>query len=291
MDKPFEICRPGTFVDARGKLVPVTEDALREMATGYNPKLRRAPLVIGHPKMDDPAFGWVSDLDYRDGALLARPEQVDRDFSTAVQAGRYANRSASFFGPNTPGNPTPGRYYLKHVGFLGARQPAVDGLKPVEFSVFDGEDDNGLVVSLAGWEANIRYRERRQVERETGLNRLVSDLSNKGVLRAGEQDAFVALAEYLAADSGVIRFGQGDDAEQADALGLLTRLFEHRPPVVMLGELNMGDNPFEGTELAMPSGIMSDVHHADLHRRAVAYQRSNGGTYQDAVKAVAGGSR
>ena len=35
----------------------------------------------------------------------------------------------------------PGKWYLRHVGFLGAAAPAVKGLKPVEFA-----DDGGGVV-------------------------------------------------------------------------------------------------------------------------------------------------
>jgi len=87
--KQFEICRPGSFVSSSGKTVDVTEGSLREMATGYNTKVRRAPLVIGHPQLDDPAYGWIREMEYRDGALLAQPEQVDAKFDSAVQDGRY----------------------------------------------------------------------------------------------------------------------------------------------------------------------------------------------------------
>jgi hypothetical protein len=287
----FEICRPGTFMDATGRVVSVTEDALREMSMGYNTKVRRAPLVVGHPKMDDPAYGWVRGLEYRDGALLAMPEQVDEKFSSAVKDGRFPNRSAAFFAPNTPNNPTPGRYYLKHVGFLGAAQPAVDGLRPVEFSAFDGDSGHDLVVSLAGYEGYIRHQERRRLTHEHEMMTLTDQLINKAILRGTEREAFVALASHFCAVDSVILFGSGEDAEQADAFTLLRRLMENRAPLVQLGVYDRCDRegPLRGettVNLAMPAGITVDQSRADLHAKAVAYKHANGCDYQTAVRAV-----
>ena len=55
-----------------------------------------------------------------------------------VAAGRFKKRSASFYTPDSPNNPKPGVYYLRHVGFLGAQPPAVKGLKEVAFAEDDG---------------------------------------------------------------------------------------------------------------------------------------------------------
>lgn len=314
LDKPFEICRSGTFMDASGRQVELSEAALREMATCYNPKLRRAPLVIGHPKMDDPAFGWVKELEYRDGALVALSERVDKDFAVAVQDGRYANRSASFYVPDSPHNPTPGRYYLKHVGFLGARQPSVDGLKPLEFSALEGDDANDLVVSLAGYEAAFRQRMRQEIEQENAfslaafeqqvrqseqlrINRahdvkeFTDAMVEQAIIRPGEKEAFVAMAEMMVGNDTVIQFGEGEDSERARAWDLFKRLIQHRPPVVMKGEFTPSRDPVAEVNLAMPEGITVDGSRSEVHKAAVAYQHHHSCSYRDAVLAVTGHRR
>ena len=43
--------------------------------------------------------------------------------------GRFKKRSASFYPPEHPNNPTPGKWHLRHVAFLGAQPPAVKGLR------------------------------------------------------------------------------------------------------------------------------------------------------------------
>ncbi len=104
---------------------------LHEIADAYDPTLAKAPLVVGHPKVEDPAYGWAARLSVDGDTLFAESDQVEAQFAAMVHDGRFPNRSASIFLPNTPGNPKPGRLYLKHIGFLGAAAPAVTGLAPV----------------------------------------------------------------------------------------------------------------------------------------------------------------
>lgn len=49
----LEIFKPGRH---SGEL---TADALARSAAVYDPKIHEAPLVIGHPKHNAPAHGWV----------------------------------------------------------------------------------------------------------------------------------------------------------------------------------------------------------------------------------------
>lgn len=135
--KPFEIFRSGTHATSKGQTLTFTDSDLQAIAEKYDPALSEAPIVIGHPKTDGPAYGWVKSVTYNDGRLLIDTHQVETNFSDMVKDGRFKKRSASFFPPNHPNNPTPGQYYLRHVGFLGAEPPAVKGLKPVEFSQGD----------------------------------------------------------------------------------------------------------------------------------------------------------
>lgn len=138
-----------------------SETDLAATAAAYDPARHEAPLVCGHPKHDDPAYGWVGALSFSDGALEASPIQVNADFAELVAGGAFKKISASFYSPDSPSNPVPGVYYLRHVGFLGAQPPAVKGLRNpsfadaeqgvVEFSEWDDVDNAGLWRSMRDW--------------------------------------------------------------------------------------------------------------------------------------------
>lgn len=136
--KPFELFRVGRHTAASGATISFTEDDLRAAAAAYDPAVHEAPIVVGHPKDNAPAYGWIKGLDFSDGTISAEPQQVDADFAEIVQAGRFKKRSASWYLPDAPNNPKPGTLYLRHVAFLGAQPPAVKGLKEVSFSEDEG---------------------------------------------------------------------------------------------------------------------------------------------------------
>ena len=129
--QPIEIFRAGRHISSNGAKVTITPDDLQACAENYDPDDAPAPLVVGHPKTDDPAYGWVQSLEQRDGKLYATPKSdVDPSFAEAVNEGKYNRVSAAFYAPNAPGNPKRGAISLKHVGFLGGVAPAVKGMKP-----------------------------------------------------------------------------------------------------------------------------------------------------------------
>lgn len=134
----IEIFRPGKHTAMSGETIGFTEAELRASADAYDPALHEAPMVVGHPSHDHPAYGWVKSLNYGE-SLEAEPDQVEPQFAELVEAGRFKKVSASFYRPDSPANPKPGVYYLRHVGFLGAQPPAIKGLKQIEFT--DGDTD------------------------------------------------------------------------------------------------------------------------------------------------------
>lgn len=131
---PIEIFRPGRFTALNGADLSFTEADLIAAAAAYDPALAPAPLVVGHPHHDAPAYGWVKGLEFAGGRLRALPGEVEPQFAALVRNGRFKKVSASLFPPDHPANPKPGNWYVKHVGFLGAAAPAVPGLKPVSFA-------------------------------------------------------------------------------------------------------------------------------------------------------------
>lgn len=134
----IEIFRAGRHLDDAGVAHHFSEADLDGMAASYDPALREAPLTVGHPQDNLPAYGWVKAVARTAaGALAITPHQVEPQFAEMVQAGRFKKRSASFYPPQAPNNPTPGKWYLRHVAFLGAQPPAVAGLKDIQFSEGD----------------------------------------------------------------------------------------------------------------------------------------------------------
>lgn len=153
--------KPGCHLALNGAQLDFAESDLAATAGAYDPALHEAPLVVGHPTLDGPAYGWVAKLAFADGALEATPAQVDPAFAELVNAGAYKKMSAAFWAPAAPGNPVPGVYYLRHVGFLGATAPAVKGLRTpafagseegvVEFSEWDDTTNASLWRALREW--------------------------------------------------------------------------------------------------------------------------------------------
>ena len=121
----IEIFKAGDYGD-RGAWSP--ED-LDRLAASYNPRLQAAPVVLGHPADDAPAYGWVRGLRRAGASLWAQLEKVDPAFEVLLRAGRFRQRSVALY---THFPPTNGPY-LRHLGFLGAAPPAVKALAPVRF--------------------------------------------------------------------------------------------------------------------------------------------------------------
>jgi hypothetical protein len=137
----IKIIRPGRYTSVEGTEVSFTLADLEAAAASYDRASDPAPMVIGHPALDAPAYGWAARLAVEDGHLVAEPdpETLHEDFAEAVRKGRYSKVSGRFYLPDSPGNPKPGQLYLKHIGFLGAAAPAVKGLGVVNLAAGEGE--------------------------------------------------------------------------------------------------------------------------------------------------------
>lgn len=155
MPKPLtariEVFRPGTFTPMQGEPITYSVADLRAIADGYDPATAPAPIVVGHPDTDAPAYGWVSGFEYDadEERLFAVLDEIEPDFAELVKTGRFKKVSMAFFSPAQSHNPVPGTWYPKHVGFLGAAAPAVPGLKNAAFAgkadtVFTAEFGRGF---------------------------------------------------------------------------------------------------------------------------------------------------
>lgn len=144
MTKPLtariEVFRPGTFTPMDGAPISYSAADLRAIADAYDPATAPAPIVVGHPDLDAPAFGWIEGFEYDadQQRLMAKLHEIEPAFADAVKAGRYKKVSMAFYRPDQDHNPVPGTWYPKHVGFLGAAAPAVSGLKNASFAAAAG---------------------------------------------------------------------------------------------------------------------------------------------------------
>ena len=120
----IEIFATGTWTSAEGHTDEWTLEDLQEIVSSYDAVNSPAPIVIGHPEIDSPAFGWIESLKVEGEKLLAKPKQLADEFKDWVKRGLYKKISISLFPDMT----------LRHVGFLGGVAPAVKGLKPVSFT-------------------------------------------------------------------------------------------------------------------------------------------------------------
>lgn len=121
----IEVFKTGTWTDSAGNARTWTDADLDEIVRKYNEQSEHeAPLVIGHPKDNAPAYGWVERLERKGSTLYAKLKDLVPEFVDAVKKGLYKKRSISLYPDMT----------LRHIGFLGAMPPAVKGLADVAFS-------------------------------------------------------------------------------------------------------------------------------------------------------------
>ncbi|BAZ39420.1 hypothetical protein NIES4101_53730 [Calothrix sp. NIES-4101] len=183
----IEIFAAGDHTSSNGIALSFSNQDLDAIAQSYNPDVFDAPAVVGHPRDNSPAYGWVESVKRVGAKLIAKLRDIDPEFEEAVKAKRYKKISASFYSPDSPANPNPGTYYLRHVGFLGGMAPAVKGLKPVAFS-----EDEGVVEFSCGcldFGENMVLRNLREwLIADFGLEKANEIIPNYAVSQKPESD-------------------------------------------------------------------------------------------------------
>ncbi len=117
------VFRAGTWTDSAGRTRTWTEQDLERIAASYDPSRHEAPVVVGHPRDNAPAYGWVEALERRGDMLWAKLKDLTSEFVEWLQKRLYKKRSISLYPDGS----------LRHVGFLGAAPPAVKGLPDPAF--------------------------------------------------------------------------------------------------------------------------------------------------------------
>ncbi len=312
LQQPLHIFKPGRHTAMSGAVLEFFASDLAASADAYDPAKFEAPLVVGHPRLDAPAYGWVSRLSAGVDGLDAETHQVDAAFAELVGEGRYKKISASFFMPDAPGNPVPGVYYLRHVGFLGAVAPAVTGLRTPEFSADEAgietiefstthekeiaqvtpEEKAALKAENAQLKQQLADGAAREKAATTAARHVkhasfCEALVTEGRLVPGLAPVIVATLDFVADQEQVVEFAAGDtktplvEALQ-DALKAAPKLIEFAEAAADKGEPAKAHS----ASFAAPAGIEVDAAALDIHNRALAYAETHKVDYVTAVVAV-----
>ncbi len=179
----IEIFKTGTWTDSNGVVRHWTEEDLEKIVARYDPRRHEAPVVIGHPTHDAPAWGWVEKLRRDGGVLLAKLRDLVPEFVDWVKKGLYKKRSISLYPDFT----------LRHVGFLGAMPPAVKGLRNVRFE----EGGGGLSVEIP-FEGEPIVRDDEESAGKSDFGDAVEGLERR--LREKEEEAAAAAQRVRAVE-------------------------------------------------------------------------------------------
>lgn len=116
----------GTHTDANGKTDTWTDKDIQQIADKYNDvsATAPAPVCLGHPVDNSPAYGWIKKAYASGGKLILKLGELNKDFVKALKDGAYKTRSLSLYEDGT----------IRHLGFLGGMQPAIKGLAPLHFA-------------------------------------------------------------------------------------------------------------------------------------------------------------
>lgn len=128
----IEVFKSGIQTDSLGASKEFSAENLQEIADIYNLEIQRnpnysAPLVKGHPQTDSPAYGWIERLARRGSSLYAKLQGLTAEIIRDIEQQKFKKVSIALYPDNL----------LKHIGLLGAAQPALKDLDNVKFN-----DDN-----------------------------------------------------------------------------------------------------------------------------------------------------
>lgn len=219
MLESIETFKPGRHQASNGQVFEFTADQVAEIAASYDPAIAAAPIVLGHPKNDDPAWGWAEKVTVNDkGVLVVTPEKIDPAFAEGVEAGRYRYVSAALYAPDDSRNPKPGTWYLRHIGFLGAQPPAVKGLRPA----FSDDQGDVLEFSMADgfWVRDIFRSMRDWMIEKFGLDvadRVVPSWSVDNVEKPEPSPAVAEQPDFSAGEAGAVIEAAGQEADELAA--------------------------------------------------------------------------
>lgn len=184
------IFKIGTHTDSNGVTKEWTEKELDNIVSSYDPQKHEAPVVIGHPKDNAPAYGWIEAVKREGDILYAKMKGLIPEFVDMVKKGMFKKRSISLYPDGA----------LRHIGFLGATPPAVKGLPDFAFG-----DEGGLTIEFE--ESDSPQNNRKEEETMSFWERLKKRLA----------DAGVSFSEIFGSETPPVLYTEADIKTKIDA--------------------------------------------------------------------------
>lgn len=279
-----EVFQGGLQTDSAGQSSYWHSDRLDQIVQTYNPARHEAPLVIGHPEHDSPAWGWVEGVKREGNKLFVKFKNVADEFIDMAKRGLFTKRSVAFYPPDHPQNPHPGKWHLRHVGWLGAMPPAVKGLANVSFGDvpgmnFEFSESNKSFKQTE--ESNMKTVEQLQAE----LDALTAKYNEAvGKVTTLEADLKKFKDEKAAGDNDAkfAEMKQAADTAKAEVAKLQKKLFEQEESafcekLVQEGKLTPAEKDYEVAELVSKRMSKQEVTFGetkttnyDLHREKLS---------------------
>jgi hypothetical protein len=144
----LELLRVGTFLDSQKQPYTFTLDALKQIADSYNSDYHVAPILVNHDETK-PNKGLIDRVWVEGDRLFAEPRQVDPELAELTNAGRWPSLSPAIYLPDSPTNPVPGSYGLRHVAMV--QIPAIKGGKRPQFA----EAEHGTILLFTETESDL----------------------------------------------------------------------------------------------------------------------------------------
>lgn len=116
----LEIFSAGLHTDSEGRPKKWTDTDLENIAKMYNEQAgaHEAPICVGHPKDNSPAYGWLEKVEKVGDKLYGVFKEMTPQFQEWLNKRHYKKRSLSLYQNGL----------IRHVGFLGATPPAIKGM-------------------------------------------------------------------------------------------------------------------------------------------------------------------
>ena len=191
LDGWIDVFRAGTHRDSTGRERTWSADDLDGVVAAHE-RGDPAPVVVGHPQMNAPAWGWIDGLRRTGDRLQAKLRDLDPAFREAVEAGRYPRRSVALHDGGDG-------FRLQHLGFLGGAAPAVSGLAPTRFSGAPTHTCSFAASDPASWGVIARTLRRLRewiIERDgqDKADGLIPDWEIEALREAGESSGAASFA-------------------------------------------------------------------------------------------------
>ncbi len=150
----IEILPKGMHTSSNGFKLPVSDRDLDDLVNSYDPKNFQAPLIISHDTKGIPdgeignsefSFGIPKMLKRVGDRVKAVFDKVAPEFEQWVRDRKLVSVSPSFYLPNSPSNPSPGKLSLRHIAALGATPPAIKGMGSLQTAFNFEETIDGVM--------------------------------------------------------------------------------------------------------------------------------------------------